>query len=153
MQNVGRSDKSSLSAALPLSMPYYCDFPKISSFSISAHDPVMNAIEVTVGLKGSAVLRTVSVVIDGSDGGVEKIVTVGAGAVTICMLALSCGMPPRMAEIAAVTDADDTTSMVEGGVTELDAVTVIVIGSIVETTVTGAGWFDVTCRGQSASIF
>jgi len=118
--------------------------------SPSFHDPVTNAIDVTVGLKGSAVLRTVSVVIEGSDGGVERTVTVGAGAVTVCMLALPCGMPPRIAEIAAVTDADDTVSMAEGGVTEKDAVKVTVIGSIVDTTVTGSGWFDVICKSQSA---
>jgi len=111
-------------------------------------------MEVTVGVAGSAVLIMVCVVIDGSDGGVdvETTVTVGAGAVTVCMLALSGVRPPMIAEIAAVTDVVEveveTVSIVEVGLPEDDAVIVIVTGSIVGITVLGPAWFAVNCTGQ-----
>ena len=94
---------------------------------------------VTVDLPIPAVLVMISVVIDGSADGVVNTVTVGTGAVTVCMLGLSCERSPIMAEIAAMEDE----LMVDKG----EAVTVIVTGrSIVDVIVLGSGWLAVTWR-------
>lgn len=140
-----------LRGQLALTTPGMIVFPMLLPQTFPPQEPVTKAMEVTVGAAGSAVLIMVCVVIDGSNVGVDvdMTVTVEPGAVTVSMLALSCGMLPMIAEIALVTDAKvevDTVSRLKVGLA--DAVTVIVTGPIIDVAVRGPACSAVDCTGQ-----